>query len=289
MTTMTTPVNDTQARMGLAALGGRAAWLHEPVAERSAADVWAGLQQDHAEPLARRARELDLEQIARATEKANSRFVTPADDEWPVALDELGDDAPLGLWIAGEDLRAAVQPVTLVGARACTTYGEHVAVTLAADLAMAGHTSVTGGSFGVDAAATRGALGVGGHAVIIAASGIDEPYPAAHSRLWDRTTETGSIVTEHAPGTKPSRYAFLARARLLAALARATVVVEAAMRSGAAETASWARRLSRPVLAVPGPVTSAVSSLPHRLIREGDAQLVASAEDIIESLNDQEN
>lgn len=289
MTTTTTPVNDTQARMGLAALGGRAAWLHEPVAERSAADVWAGLQQDHAEPLARRARELDLEQIARATEKANARFVTPADDEWPVALDELGDDAPLGLWVAGEDLRAAVQPVTLVGARACTTYGEHVAVTLAADLAMAGHTIVTGGSFGVDAAATRGALGVGGHAVIVAASGIDEPYPAAHSRLWDRTTETGSIVTEHAPGTKPSRYAFLARARLLAALARATVVVEAAMRSGAAETASCARRLGRPTLAVPGPITSAVSSLPHRLIREGDAQLVTSAEDIIESLNDQEN
>ncbi|MFY1679044.1 MULTISPECIES: DNA-processing protein DprA [unclassified Streptomyces] len=236
---------------------------------------WAGLR-----ARARRARpDLDLS----AARKAGMRFLIPDDLEWPGPLEDLGDARPLGLWVRGRpDLRIwALRSVAVVGARACTQYGAHMAATLAADLTERGWVVVSGGAYGVDGAAHRGALGVGGATIAVLASGLDRPYPRGHSRLLDRVAEQGLVVGELPPGDHPTATRFLLRNRLIAALTRGTVVVEAAYRSGSLVTARAASRLGRFVMGVPGPATSGCSAGVHRLLRE-EAELVTDAADIVE-------
>ena len=139
-----------------------------------------------------------------------------------------------------------------------------------------------GAAFGIDQAAHRGALAVGGPTVAVLACGADRAYPAAHGPLIDAVAATGAVVSELAPGCAPTRLRFLARNRLIAALTRGTVVVEAALRSGALNTANWAGRLNRALMGVPGPVTSAPSQGVHELIRAGAAALVTSPADVLE-------
>jgi DNA processing protein len=141
---------------------------------------------------------------------------------------------------------------------------------------------VSGAAFGIDQAAHRGALAAGGVTVAVLACGVDRAYPAAHRSLLDHLAAEGAVVSELAPGCAPTRLRFLARNRLIAGLARGTVVVEAALRSGALNTANWAARLNRPLLGVPGPVTSAPSQGVHQLIRSGAATLVTSGEEVLE-------
>jgi len=229
----------------------------------------------------------DLERAARL----GIRWVVPGDAEWPVALRDL-DDAeplhrmgrqPLGLWVRGPlRLHELPAPVAVVGARSATTYGTDVAAELSAGLARAGSAVVSGAAFGIDQAAHRGALAGDGLTVAVLACGVDRAYPAAHKRLLDHLADHGAVVSELAPGCAPTRLRFLARNRVIAALARGTVVVEAAVRSGALNTASWAAGLNRPVMGVPGPVTSAPSEGVHQLIRSGAATLVTRAEDVLE-------
>ncbi|WP_305094662.1 DNA-processing protein DprA [Prescottella sp. R16] len=230
------------------------------------------------------ARDLDL------LAAMGGRLVTPDDDEWPswrlLAFDRLGDGRddgpPLALWVLGapplDDLLA--RAVAIVGTRAASSYGEHVTAEIAGDLAVDDWTIVSGAAFGIDAAAHRAALGVGGRTVAVLACGVDRAYPAGHGRLLQQIAASGAVISEYAPGTTPARYRFLARNRLVAGLSDGVVVVEAGWRSGARNTATWGRRLGRPVLAVPGPVTSAASTGCHRMIREGEAVLVASAADV---------
>ncbi|BCN68358.1 hypothetical protein RE943_18310 [Prescottella equi] len=176
----------------------------------------------------------------------------------------------------------AARSVAVVGTRAASSYGEHVTAEIVGDLAADGWTIVSGAAFGVDAAAHRAALGVGGLTVAVLACGVDRAYPAGHGRLLQQIARDGAVISEYPPGTSPARYRFLARNRLVAGLSEAVVVVEAGWRSGARNTATWGRRLGRPVLAVPGPVTSAASTGCHRMIREGEARLVSSAADVVE-------
>lgn len=229
----------------------------------------------------------DLERAARL----GIRWLVPGDPEWPAGLDDLeGSEplqgmgrAPLGLWVRGPlRLDALPSPVAIVGSRSATTYGTDVAAELAAGLARAGCAVVSGAAFGIDQAAHRGALAADGPTVAVLACGVDRAYPAAHRRLLDHLAEHGAIVSELAPGCAPTRLRFLARNRVIAALTRATVVVEAAVRSGALNTAGWAQRLHRPVMGVPGPVTSAPSEGVHALIRQGGATLVTRAEHVLE-------
>ncbi|WP_241384233.1 DNA-processing protein DprA [Rhodococcus sp. CH91] len=231
----------------------------------------------------------DLARVARA----GGRLVTPDDDEWPawqlLAFDTLGtatdtDGPPIALWVWGERRldELTERSVGIVGTRAASGYGEHVTTEIASDLASDGWTVISGAAFGVDAAAHRAVLGVGGATVAVLACGVDRAYPAAHARLLQRIAETGLVISEYPPGTTPARYRFLARNRVIAALSAGIVVVEAGWRSGARNTAAWARRLSRPVGAVPGPVTSAASQGCHRMIREGEARLVGTARDVLE-------
>ncbi|WP_409469419.1 DNA-processing protein DprA [Streptomyces sp. HC307] len=218
---------------------------------------------------------------------AGVRFVCPGDAEWPGQLDDLGEARPLGLWIRGRpSLRMwALRSVAVVGARACTEYGAHMAVTLAAGLAERGWVVVSGGAYGVDGAAHRGALGAGGATVAVLACGVDRPYPRGHTQLITRIADQGLVVGELPPGDHPTPNRFIVRNRVIAALTRGTVVVEAAYRSGSLVTARAAQRLGRHTMGVPGPTTSGLSAGVHELLR-GDATLVTDAAEVVELVGD---
>ncbi|OHU09220.1 DNA-processing protein DprA, partial [Mycobacteroides saopaulense] len=168
-----------------------------------------------------------------------------------------------------------------VGTRAATAYGEHMAADLAAGLVERDVAVISGGAYGIDGAAHRAALIAEGTTVAVLAGGIDIPYPTGHSALLHRIGQHGLLVTEYPPGVRPARHRFLTRNRLVAALGGAAVVVEAGLRSGAANTAAWARALGRIVAAVPGPATSSASAGCHVLLRNG-AQLITRADEIVE-------
>ncbi len=227
-----------------------------------------------------------------AARSAGIRLITPEHPEWPgepfAALAGCGDAElapPVALWVSGPGhlARLAGRAVAVVGARAATGYGRHVAAELGGGLAAAGHTVVSGAAIGVDGAAHRGALGVAGPTVAVLACGTDRAYPLAHEALLARIATTGLLVSEYPPGSVPGRNRFLVRNRLIAGLACGTVVVEAGLRSGASRTASDAATLGRPVMAVPGPVTSTQSAGCHRLLRSG-AELVTRVEEVLEAL-----
>jgi DNA processing protein len=225
-------------------------------------------------------------EVMRALEGGRCRLVCPGEAEWPGGLDLLRDSAPVALWAAGDaDLRfCTMRSVTVTGSRAATAYGSYVAAELAATLGGRGWAVVSGGGYGVDAAAHRGALATGGVTIAVAAGGADQAYPAGHADLFDSIRAQGVIVSEAPPGTLPGRLRFEARNRVIAALAGGAVIVEAAPRSGALAVARHARELGKPVMAVPGPVTSDLSAGCNDLIRRGHAALVASGGDVIETL-----
>ncbi len=220
--------------------------------------------------------------LATAT-RLGGRFVCPGDTEWPAQLDDLGDRRPVGLWVRGHaELRMwALRSVAVVGARACDPYGTHMAAVLGADLAEAGWTVVSGAAFGIDGSAHRGALAAGGPSAAVVASGVDRPYPPGHAELIERLAQQGLLIAELPPGAHPTRSRFVLRNRVIAALTRGTVVVQAQLRSGSLVTARWARELGRVVMGVPGPVTSSLSAGVHELLR-GEAQLVTDAAEVAE-------
>jgi len=230
----------------------------------------------------------DLELLARR----GARLITPGDDEWPtMAFAAFGGAAaakpqgrpPLVLWALGPVRldETAQRAAAIVGTRAATSYGELVATDLADGLVEHDVAVISGGAYGIDGAAHRAALAAEGVTVAVLAGGLDIPYPAGHSALLHRIGGGGLLVTEYPPGVRPARHRFLTRNRLVAAFAGAAVVVEAGLRSGAANTAAWARALGRVVGAVPGPVTSSASTGCHALLREG-AEVVTRAADIVE-------
>lgn len=228
---------------------------------------------------------LDAERDLHVVERLGGHLLVPEDGGWPADLDDLGAAAPLCLWVRGTEPLGHLlrQAVAVVGARACTAYGEHVTADLAGGLADRGWTVLSGGAYGIDAVAHRAALAAGGPTVAVLAGGVDRPYPAGNARLLAAIAdEGGAVVSEVAPGCVPSRTRFLQRNRLIAAAGRATVVVEAAWRSGALNTAGHAVTLLRPVGAVPGPVTSAASAGCHRLLRDAVAVCVTDIEEVVE-------
>ena len=226
-------------------------------------------------------------------QRRGGRLITPDDDEWPTLAfagfggvpvrDKPQGRPPLALWAIGPVRLDGVaeRSAAIVGTRAATAYGEHVAAELSAGLVERDVAVVSGGAYGIDGAAHRAALAAEGITVAVLAGGLDVLYPAGHSALLHRISQEGLLVTEYPPGVRPARHRFLTRNRLVAALSGATVVVEAALRSGAASTAAWARALGRVVCAVPGPITSMASAGCHALMRSG-AELVTRADEIVE-------
>ncbi|MGC4805359.1 DNA-processing protein DprA [Micromonospora sp. DT233] len=235
-------------------------------------------------------------------ERLGVRLVTPDDEaEWPPQLDglrrmvlrgatrrvDIETAPPLCFWVRGAwPLREALtRAVAVVGARAATAYGVHVATELGYGLADRGWTVVSGGAFGIDAAAHRGALNAGGLTVAVLACGIDRPYPMGNAGLFDRIAETGLLVSEWLPGAEPFRPRFLIRNRVIAAATEGTVLVEASARSGATQTFNRAVALHRRPMVVPGPVTSAMSVGAHELLREQpSARLVTGVPHVLEEV-----
>jgi DNA processing protein len=245
--------------------------------------------------------------LARA-ERCGARLLVPEDDEWPAlplhALTLAVSDEPVepkhqsdrtkapvppvALWVRGPSRLDELvdRSVAIVGSRASTAYGEHVGGELGHQLGERGWTVVSGGAFGIDAAAHRGALAADAPTIAVLACGVDRVYPAAHGALFHRIAEAGLLVSEWPPGAAPHKHRFLVRNRLIAALTRGTVVVEAAARSGAQATARRAQKLGRQVMVVPGPVTSAMSVGCHELLRDVElgAVLVVDAAHVVEAV-----
>lgn len=234
---------------------------------------------------------VEIERTLEHAARRGIRFVVPSDGEWPAQIGDLDragvlherGGVPVGLWVRGPlRLDRLGEAVALVGSRSSTSYGDQVAAELAAGLGTAGRPVVSGAAFGIDYAAHRGALNAGAPTVAVLACGVDRAYPAQHRDLLRHLGECHAVVSEAPPGAAPFSMRFLARNRLIAALGRGTVVVEAALRSGALNTGTWAERLNRVVMGVPGPLTSAASQGVHQLIRRGSAALVTSPEEILE-------
>lgn len=229
---------------------------------------------------------LDVQAVRRVlaeTDRLGLRVLVPGDSDWPTALNDLGERAPTALWLRGATsfLTAPLSDrVTITGARAATSYGEHVTGELVSDLTHAERIIVAGGAYGIDAAAHRAALASGGQTVAVMVGGLDRLYPSGNRELLERVGDLGLLASEMPPGATPTKWRFLARNRILGALSGVTVVVEAGYRSGSLNVAARAAQLGRPAGAVPGPVTSVSSAGTHRLLREGIASLITDATDV---------
>lgn len=229
---------------------------------------------------------INVEQIRRVladTERHGLRVLIPGDEEWPAGVDALGDRTPVVLWAKGDTslLGAPMwDRVTVTGARAATGYGEHVAMELAHAAVSDTRQIVSGGAYGIDGMAHRATLASGGSTIAVMAGGLDRLYPAGHTELLARVGRDGLLLSELPPGAAPTKWRFMQRGRLLAALSGAVVVAEAGYRSGALHTAAQAVELRRPVGAVPGPITSAASAGCHRLLHDGLASVITGYDDI---------
>ena len=265
--------------------------LARPAASTMANDEVTAV--DAAEALARWELRMDAGALVRSLSRPTSlgaRVIRTVDEHWPDGLSDLGDHGPRVLWCRGDvsALPRLEHAVAIVGARASTGYGEHVAMDFAAGLTSRGYTVVSGGAYGIDGMAHRAVLACGGTTVAVLAGGIDQLYPAGHDELLRRIITAGAVVSEVSPGGAPTRWRFLQRNRLIAAMAGATVVIEAGYRSGSLNTATHARDLERPIGVVPGPVTSGASAGCHRLLRTNPATtLVTSVADVVELLTNE--
>lgn len=211
-------------------------------------------------------------------EKCGTQFLIPEDINWPPQLNDLSVP-PIGLFIKGNLEALTQQSLAIVGTRNPTPYGVRAAQDFAAGFVDREWAIVSGGAYGIDSAAHKGALVAEGVTIAVTASGLDSMYPAGNQRLFDEILENGAIISEYLPGIVARPHRFLVRNRLIAALSKATLVVEAAFRSGSLRTARDAAELARPVMALPGPITAPTSEGCHRLIGERSAELVSSIAD----------
>ncbi|UTT61805.1 DNA-processing protein DprA [Microcella humidisoli] len=257
------------------------------VAPQTIADASRGeIEIDRAsEGLRRWTERLRASDVMRSLESAarcGARMLVPDDAHWPEPLAGLGHSAPVLLWARG-DVELLRRPgVAIVGARAATGYGEHVAMELSAGLSARDVVVVSGGAYGIDGMAHRAALASGGATIAVLAGGIDRFYPSGHEALLTRVAEHGLLLSEVPCGTPPTKWRFLQRNRLIAALSAATVVVEAGRRSGALNTANHALELGVPVGIVPGPITSAASAGCLAFLRSEPSTCVTSVAEIMQ-------
>jgi DNA processing protein len=283
-------MNERAQRLALfsAIEGGAPFWTRE-INERGAQSVYERLKNNgydsikHASVI-EKVTAFESATSFQSIEKNGGTFIIPGDQQWPLRVDEL-EAPPIGLIIKGNLQVLANPSLAIVGTRNPTPYGNRIAGDFAAGFVDREWDIVSGGAYGIDSAAHRGALVAEGRTIAVIASGIDLQYPAGNTRLFEEICENGAIVTEVMPGVPAMPHRFLTRNRLIAALSQATLVVEAAFRSGSLRTARDAAELMRPVMAIPGPINSPSSEGCHRLIGERAAELVTSVADAIELIS----
>ena len=261
--------------------GGQIYWSNE-VREFGALDIYERLLSDTYDPkkfhnLIDRAKSVDIDRLEALLEKAGAVFLTPHSPDWPVAL--------IGLVVKGDVSALSDRSLAIVGTRNPTPYGLRIAGDFAAGFVDREWSIVSGGAYGIDSAAHKGALIAEGRTIAVLAAGIDVAYPAGNARLFAEIAENGALVSEVLPGANAIPSRFLTRNRLIAGLAQATLVVEAAFRSGSLRTARDAAELMRPVMAIPGPITAPTSEGCHRLIGERAAEIVTSVADAVELIS----
>ncbi len=215
---------------------------------------------------------------------AGGEFIVPSDQPWPAQLNDLATP-PIGLVVKGKIDALHSRSIAIVGTRNPTPYGARIASDFAAGFVDREWSVVSGGAYGIDTHAHKGALIAEGLTIAVIASGIDINYPAGNERLFTEIAELGAIVSEVMPGTPAFPSRFLTRNRIIAALSVSTLVVEAAFRSGSLRTARDAAELMRPVMAIPGPINSPTSEGTHRLIGERAAEIVTSVHDAVELIS----
>ncbi|MFE3757906.1 DNA-processing protein DprA [Nocardia tengchongensis] len=287
-------MTDSDERLRAWALLARAA-LVSPAAVRTSLAAHGPLEAAHRiaadardsrlGPLTRDTAEQDLHRASRA----GARQLTRDDPGWPTALadlDTIGAHAPIALWARGTGQLNLLteRAIAIVGARAATNCGQRIAAHLASGLGDRGWTVLSGGAFGVDAAAHQAALDGNRPTVAVLPAGLHRLFPHGNAYLLAKIEETGLLLSEYPPGVEPARPNFLARNRIVAAMTTAVVVPEAGLRSGTANTVRWANKLHRPVTAVPGPIDSTASRGCHEFIRTGQASLAVDAQDVLDAL-----
>ena len=280
-------MNEFEARLALFANieGGHTFWsnqitelgalvVHEKLLKR-------GYDQIKFEKLIANLQATKVSELLGSLEKTESKFLTPESPEWPTALNDL-QSIPIGLVVKGDISSLSDRSLAIVGTRNPTPYGVRIAGDFAAGFIDREWSIVSGGAYGIDSAAHKGALIAEGRTIAVLAAGIDVAYPAGNARLFAEISENGALVSEVLPGVHAIPSRFLARNRIIAALSQATLVVEAAFRSGSLRTARDAAELMRPVMAIPGPISAPTSEGCHRLIGERAAEIVTSVSDAIE-------
>ena len=283
-------MKELQARLALfsAIEGGHVFWSQE-ISSSGAEYVYkklstGGYDQVKFAKTIDRLRATNASEIATSIENAGSQFITPAMEQWPSQLNELVA-VPIGLVVKGNIEVLKERGLAIVGTRNPTPYGVRNAGDFAAGFVDREWTIISGGAYGIDSAAHKGALIAEGSTVAVLAAGIDVAYPAGNARLFAEICENGALVSEVLPGAHAIPSRFLTRNRIIAALSQATLVVEAAFRSGSLRTARDAAELMRPVMAIPGPISAPTSEGCHRLIGERSAELVTSVADAVELIS----
>ena len=265
--------------------GGQAFWSSE-ISTKGALAVYekllrGGYDSVKYEKLISSLRGISGDQVLSEIDKHQARLITPIDEDWPVQVNDLAAP-PIGLIIKGNISALHQRSLAIVGTRNPTSYGARIAGDFAAGFADREWAIVSGGAYGIDSYAHKGALIAEGMTVAVIASGIDINYPAGNTRLFAEICELGVMVTESMPGQRALPHRFLTRNRLIASISKATLVVEAAFRSGSLRTARDAAEMFRPVMAIPGPINSPTSEGCHRLIGERASEIVTSVADSVE-------
>jgi len=283
-------VSEQQARLALFSVieGGQIYWSNQ-IREFGSQDVYGRLLDETYDPvkfrkLTDRLKAVDLELLEEQIEKSGAQFITPESANWPPSLSDL-NAAPIGLVVKGDLSVLSERSLAIVGTRNPTPYGVRIAGDFAAGFVDREWNIVSGGAYGIDSAAHKGALIAEGRTIAVLAAGIDVAYPAGNARLFAEIAENGALVSEVLPGAHAIPSRFLTRNRIIAALSQATLVVEAAFRSGSLRTARDAAELMRPVMAIPGPINAPTSEGCHRLIGERAAEIVTSVTDAIELIS----
>jgi len=283
-------VSEQQARLALFSVieGGQIYWSNQ-IREFGSQDVYGRLLDETYDPvkfrkLTDRLKAVDLGLLEEQIEKSGAQFITPESANWPPSLNDL-NAAPIGLVVKGDLSILSERSLAIVGTRNPTPYGVRIAGDFAAGFVDREWNIVSGGAYGIDSAAHKGALIAEGRTIAVLAAGIDVAYPAGNARLFAEIAENGALVSEVLPGAHAIPSRFLTRNRIIAALSQATLVVEAAFRSGSLRTARDAAELMRPVMAIPGPISAPTSEGCHRLIGERAAEIVTSVTDAIELIS----